>query len=121
MPKRITQISKASGGVVFDQDDSVDRIIFELDYSYWYSKDDAQIDQVMQKTYTGLGDTVKRFQKEGKLPEAHLPLFMNDLYFKQDYWGRLKDASKWKAIAKKYDANGFFTNQKRVQGFFMRT
>jgi hypothetical protein len=120
MPKRIPQISKASGGVVLDFDDSVDRIIFELDYSYWYAKDDAKIDQVMQKTYTGLGDTVKRFQRQGKLPEAHLPLFMNDMYFRQDYWGRLKDASKHKATAKKFDPKGFFTNGKRVQGFFMR-
>jgi hypothetical protein len=120
MPKRIPQISKATGGVVMDLDDSVDRIIFELDYSYWYAKDDARIDQVMQKTYTGLGDTAKRFQQEGKLPEAHLPLFMNDMYFRQDFWGRLKDSSKHKAAAKKFDPNGFFTNSKRVQGFFMK-
>jgi hypothetical protein len=120
MPKRITQISKESGGVVMDMDDSVDRIIFELDYSYWYAKDDARIDQVMQKTYTELGSTVKRFQQEGKLPEAHLPLFMNDMYFRQDFWGRLKDKSKHVAVAKKYDPEGFFTNSKRVQGFFMR-
>lgn len=122
MPKRIPQISKATGGVVLDFDDSVDRIVFELDYSYWYGRDDARIDQIMQKTYTDLADTVKRFQKQGKLPEAHLPLFMNDLYFRQDYWGRLKSENKDKHVAtmKKYDPAGLMSNTKRTKGFYVR-
>lgn len=120
MPKLIPQISKASGGVVVDFDDSVDRIVFELDYSYWYAKDDARIDQVMQKTYTDLGDLVKRFQQEGKLPEAHLPLFMNDMYFRQDFWGRLKNKDKHVATMKKYDPTGFMSDTKRTQGFYVR-
>lgn len=122
MPKIVPQISKSSGGVVLDFDDSVDRIVFELDYSYWYAKDDARIDQVMQKTYTDLGTTVKRFQQERKLPEAHLPLFMNDMYFRQDFWGRLKAENKDKHVAtmKKYDPTGFMSNTNRTQGFYVR-
>ncbi|QDS75537.1 hypothetical protein FKW77_005382 [Venturia effusa] len=120
MPKMISTISKASGGVVLDFDDSVDRIVFEFHYSYWYAKDDARIDHIMQKTYTDMGDLVKRFQGEGKLPEAHLPLFLNDAYFRQDYWGRLKNKDKHVATMKKYDPEGFMRNTKRTRGFFVR-
>jgi hypothetical protein len=115
LPKMITQRSKEYGGVVMDFDDSKNHIIFELDYSYWYSKDDQQIDSIMQKTYSELGAKVKEFTQQGLLPKAHLPLFMNDAYFRQDYWGRLKDASVYRRTKNKYDGQSYL--QEKTKGF----
>ncbi|TID25099.1 FAD binding domain-containing protein [Venturia nashicola] len=120
MPRSITQISQATGGVVMDFDSNVDSIVFEIHYSYWYPKDDARVEQMQLKTHTELGDMVKRFQQQGKLPEAHLPLFMNDLNARQDYWGRVRNKEKHVATMKKYDPQGFMSNTKRTQGFFVK-
>ena len=53
---------------------------------------------------------------EGLLPDLYRPLFMNDLYFRQDYWSRIDPASKAFALETRlrYDPDGFF--QKRTGG-----
>jgi hypothetical protein len=92
VPKRIGQISTASGGDMLDMDDGIDRIIIELDYSFLFDSDYAQIDQTMQDTYNGLADQVTEFQQQGKLEsDVFLPVFMNDGFYRQDYFGRLKE------------------------------
>jgi hypothetical protein len=115
MPKSINRKSQEYGGLVLDLDDSVDRIILELDYSYFNAKDDDLIDQATVKTYTSLGDKVQEYIKADKLPNAHLPLFMNDAYWRQDYWGRLKNTQVHKATKRRVDPNAFWG--KRIKGF----
>lgn len=53
---------------------------------------------------------------EGRLPDVYRPLFMNDAYYRQDYWGRIKPESKQYALDARlrYDPDGFF--QKRTSG-----
>jgi hypothetical protein len=117
MPRSFNRISKENGGLVLDLDDSVDRIILELDYSYFNENDDALIDQKTVKTYSSLGQKIQEYIKAQKLPDAHLPLFMNDAYFRQDYWGRLKSANSklHQKTKKKFDPDAFW--EKRIKGF----
>ncbi|KIV99775.1 uncharacterized protein PV09_08581 [Verruconis gallopava] len=118
LPKMIIQKAQELGGVVMDFDADVDRIVIELDYSHWFAADHPLIDQLTVETYSTLGYKVKEFQDAGLLPSnVHLPLFMNDAYFKQDYWGRLKPetTAKFKAIQEKYDPLGILLS--RTQGF----
>jgi hypothetical protein len=117
LPKMFIKKAKELGGVVMDFDEDVDRIIMELDYSHWLQADHSQIDQATVQTYTTLGKKVKGYQEEGLLADTHLPLFMNDAYFRQDYWGRLKPetSQRFKAIQEKYDPERLFSA--RTQGF----
>ncbi|KAF2431252.1 putative FAD dependent oxidoreductase [Tothia fuscella] len=115
MPKAIIQASNQYGGIVLDLDDSADRIIIELDYSYFNSADDAQAEAATVKTYTDIKDKVEGYIEAGKLPDVHLPLFMNDCYHRQDYWGRLKNKDRYMAIREKVDPEGFW--KKRTKGF----
>lgn len=48
------------------------------------------MDKTMVDTYSGLKSLVDGYVADGSLPDAYRPLFMNDAYFRQDYWGRLK-------------------------------
>ncbi|KAH8657747.1 FAD binding domain-containing protein [Xylariales sp. PMI_506] len=89
VPKNIASAAQSKGGDLLDLDTSVDRIIMELDYSFWFNSDYTEVDQIMQDTYNGLGATVQKYQSQGKLPKGYLPLFMNDCFYRQDYWGRL--------------------------------
>jgi hypothetical protein len=116
-PKEFTRRANELGGVVMDFDEDVDRIIIELDYSHWFQADIPIIDRTTVNTYEALGNKVREYQAEGQLPDVHLPLFMNDAYFRQDYWGRLRPetAQKYKAIREKYDPAGFFSA--RTNGF----
>jgi FAD/FMN-containing dehydrogenase len=117
--KSINRISKEYGGLVLDLDDSVDRIILELDYSHWNAADDDTIDKATVKTYTDLRAKVQEYIKAQKLPDAHLPLFMNDAYFRQDYWGRLKssNAQAHRETKRRFDPDGIFG--KRTKGFMI--
>jgi hypothetical protein len=91
-------------------------IFIELDFSYALSLDDDKIDQANQNLYQGLGNIVQKNIDKGLLPDVYRPLFMNDLYFRQDYWGRIDPASKKSALEARlrYDPDGFF--QKRTSG-----
>jgi len=63
MPMIITRKSNQYGGVALNIDDSVDHLIFELDYSYWFERDTPRIDAIMQKSYADLGAKVKDNQQ----------------------------------------------------------
>lgn len=100
LPKGITQIAREKGGDLLDLDDSIDRIILELDYSFWFNSDYATIDQTMQDTYDGLAAARDGFEEEGKLPtDVYLPIFMNDGFYRQDYFGRLRGETKELAVS----------------------
>lgn len=117
LPKRIHQKAKELGGVVMDFEEGLDGIVIELDYSHLLSINHPFIDQKTVETYTALGDKITEYQQAGLLPEAHRPLFMNDAYFRQDYWGRLKPETKarFQAIQDKYDPLNIL--QARTEGF----
>ncbi|KAF6787582.1 FAD binding domain-containing protein [Colletotrichum sojae] len=90
LPKSMSKIARDKGGDLLDLDDSVDRIVFEFNYSYLLRLDDARIDAAMIELYGGMKTRVDGFVKDGTLSDAYRPLFMNDGYFRQDYWGRLR-------------------------------
>lgn len=95
-----------------------DYIIIELDYSWSFASGDNRIDFAMQNTYTGLNSVIEDFVDSGHLPDVYRPLFMNDAYFRQDYWGRIAPESREMArrTRERYDPEGFF--QKRTSGGF---
>lgn len=91
-------------------------IIIELDFSYASAIDDDKIDQANQHLYQGMGNLIQKNIDKGLLPDVYRPLFMNDAYYRQDYWGRIHPASKKRALQARhrYDPDGFF--QKRTSG-----
>jgi len=68
-----------------------DRIILEYDYSYinaFQSNADA-VDKATQNLVTGTRQLIlDHITKRNTLSNIYLPLFMNDAYYKQDYWSR---------------------------------
>ncbi|KAI3528808.1 FAD binding domain-containing protein [Colletotrichum filicis] len=117
IPKSLARVSRERGGDLLDLDDGFDRIIFEFDYSYLFQLDDAAVDDTMVKLYTGMKSRVDGFVQDGTLPDAYRPLFMNDGYFRQDYWGRLKPEKRELAerVRASVDPEGLFHN--RTGGF----
>ncbi|KAF2270975.1 FAD-binding domain-containing protein [Lojkania enalia] len=117
MPKMIARKAKEMGGDMLDLDDSVDRIILEFDFSYWLPIDDEKMDNATVRLYRGMRDLIMQFTESGILPEAYLPLFMNDGYFRQDYFGRLRTVDFARSVRERYDPQGFFAG--RTGGFKM--
>lgn len=113
MPKRIPRKAIELGGDLIDLDDSVDRIIMEFNYSYWLSSDDEKMDEATQRLYGGMRDLITKFTDSGHLPDAYVPLFMNDAYFRQDYFGRLRGATAdfARGVRDAYDPQGFFASR----------
>ncbi|KAH8587140.1 FAD binding domain-containing protein [Bisporella sp. PMI_857] len=110
LPKTLPRIARAKGGDLLDIDDDVNRIILELDYSFLHNSDYPIIDTTMQTTYNGFGQLVSNFQEQGKLPTADLPLFANDCFYPQDYFGRLKPAKAAlaKSVSEDLDPDGLW-------------
>lgn len=117
MPKSIARKAVELGGDMIDLDDNVDRIIMEFNYSYWLSNDNEQMDSATQRLYKGMEDLINEFTQSGHLPEAYLPLFMNDGYFRQDYFGRLRTTGFARQVRGQYDPDGFFAQ--RTGGYKM--
>ncbi|KAJ5698091.1 hypothetical protein N7462_000096 [Penicillium macrosclerotiorum] len=116
VPKSFSQKAKDRGGDLLSVPTDTNYIFIELDFSYSFAIDDEKIDQANQNLYQGLGNLVQKNIDEGLLPDVYRPLFMNDLYYRQDYWGRIAPASKEQALQTRlrYDPDGFF--QKRTSG-----
>ncbi|KAI1140162.1 FAD binding domain-containing protein [Hypoxylon sp. FL0543] len=118
MPKEIAEIAQTKGGDMLDLDDSIDRIVVELDYSFYYKSDYDQIDLTMRATYDGIADIVKSYQQSSALPSGvYLPLFMNDCFYPQDYFGRLRPEKLQLAqkVQAEVDPDGFW--KERTGGF----
>ncbi|KAH7304754.1 FAD binding domain-containing protein [Stachybotrys elegans] len=90
MPRSMARIAREKGGDLYDFDDDADLIIIELNISYWSKSSTNTVDSALQKIYGGIRDRVVDFQSRGLAPDAYLPLFVNDAYYRQDVWGRLK-------------------------------
>ncbi|KAI2466448.1 FAD binding domain-containing protein [Annulohypoxylon bovei var. microspora] len=118
LPKQISTSAKSKGGDMLDLDDDINRIIVELDYSFLFKSDYDKIDSTMRATYDGIGDIVKENQQSGALPsDVFLPLFMNDGFYPQDYFGRLRPEKLQLArtVQANVDPDGFWKD--RTGGF----
>jgi hypothetical protein len=111
IPKMLARKAREMGGDLIDLDDDVDRIILEFNLSYWFDIDDNTVDQATQQLNQGTRKLVTGFQQSGKLPDAYLPLFMNDCYFRQDYFARLRTTDFARRVRDQYDPEGFFRAQ----------
>lgn len=116
IPKSMARKARERGGDLIDLDDE-DLIIIEFNYSYLLKTDDEVIDKATTQLYQGTRDLVTGFQQSGKLAEAYLPLFMNDCYFRQDYFARLRTADFARGVRDRYDPDGFFRD--RTKGWRM--
>ncbi|KAJ5201410.1 uncharacterized protein N7498_006073 [Penicillium cinerascens] len=116
VPTAFSQKAAERGGDLLSVPTDTNYIFIELDFSYSFAADDETIDQANQNLYQGLGNLVQKNIDEGRLPDVYRPLFMNDAYFRQDYWGRIKPESKQYALETRlrYDPDGFF--QTRTSG-----
>ncbi|KAH6991301.1 hypothetical protein BKA56DRAFT_610845 [Ilyonectria sp. MPI-CAGE-AT-0026] len=117
-PKRMAKISREKGFDLLDMEDDVDRIIVELNYSYLLQADTKKIDKAMKNTFGGIRSRVLEWQDNGVLErDVLLPLFMNDGYYSQDYFGRLRPEHHQlvKKVAAQVDPNGLFRD--RTGGF----
>ena len=88
--KGMAGIARENGGDILDIDDDVDRIIVEHNFNHYLPEEHDPVDQATVDSYEGVKKLVERFQEEGKLPDVYLPLFLNDIYFRQDYFGRMR-------------------------------
>jgi len=111
VPKVLARKARERGGDLIDLDEDVDRIILEFNLSYWLNIDDNTVDAATQQLYQNTRNLVTGFQQSGKLPEAYLPLFMNDAYWRQDYFGRLRTADFAREVRTRYDPENFFRDQ----------
>ncbi|KAJ5531951.1 hypothetical protein N7494_008503 [Penicillium frequentans] len=116
VPMAFTKKAKERGGDLLDVPDNQNYIFFEFDFSYSLAIDDETIDQATQNVYQGMGNLVQKNIDEGLLPDVYRPLFMNDAYYRQDYWGRINPDSKALALKTRLnvDPDGFF--QTRTSG-----
>ncbi|KAJ5605242.1 hypothetical protein N7510_010396 [Penicillium lagena] len=116
VPKSFSQKAKANGGDLLDVPTDTNYIFMELDFSYALSLDDDTIDQANQNLYGGMNTIVQKNIDQGALPDVYRPLFMNDAYYRQDYWSRIKPESHQFALETRlrYDPDGFF--QTRTSG-----
>lgn len=73
----------------------------------------------MVDTYSGLKTLVDGYVADGSLPDAYRPLFMNDCYFRQDYWGRLKPETRASAEAVRAAVDPASIMQTLSQGFHL--
>ncbi|KAL4878318.1 hypothetical protein BJY04DRAFT_114143 [Aspergillus karnatakaensis] len=118
MPRAITAKAKERGGDLLNFPTDQDYIIIELDFSYAFAASDNKIDSANKNLYRGFDALISGFIEDGVLPDGERPLFMNDAYYSQDYWGRLSPASREVARGARemYDPEGFW--QRRTSGGF---
>ncbi len=104
------QAQARGGGDMLDLDDDVDRLIIELNYSFTFNSSYPRVDGVMRDTYNGITDLVRNYTDAGVLPQAYLPLFSNDAFYAQNYWGRLRPekASLARRVQWEVDPEGLF-------------
>ncbi|KFY77699.1 hypothetical protein V499_02981 [Pseudogymnoascus sp. VKM F-103] len=116
MPRSITSKAKGLGGDLMDFETTHDYIVIELDFSYLFASSDTAVDAATQNLYSGMRNIVDQHVDNGLLPDIYRPLFMNDAYFREDYWGRLRTAEKARVVRHAVDPEGFF--QTRTSGGF---
>ncbi|OJJ08618.1 hypothetical protein ASPVEDRAFT_57649 [Aspergillus versicolor CBS 583.65] len=118
MSRTITEKARAKGGDLLNFPPGQDYLIFEFDFSYAVSASDNRIDAATKNLYSEMNIAISDLIEQGKLPDVYRPLFMNDAYRSQDYWGRIDPQSRELALKarKAYDPEKFF--QTRTSGGF---
>lgn len=117
-PKQMARVSREKGEDLLDFDDELDRIILDLNNSYFVLSDFDKVDKAMKDSYTGFRELTIEWQNKGKLPcNVYLPLFMNDCHYPQEYFQRLRPGNYElaKEMAELLDPNGLFRD--RTGGF----
>ncbi|KAI0394628.1 FAD binding domain-containing protein [Xylariaceae sp. FL0594] len=117
-PKRLASIARSKGGDMLDLDPTYDRIVLELDYSYIGNLSSPTVDGVVRETYEGFKTIIEDYQESGVLPQdAFLPLFQNDCFYPQDFFGRLRPEklALAKSVQNAVDPTRFFHT--RTGGF----
>jgi hypothetical protein len=111
--KRIAKQARALSPDLIDADDSVHRIIIEMNYAFVPQTLYENMADTMEATYTGVRNRILAWQEKGTLPQAYLPLFMNYGFYRQDYFGRLRPESRALArrISEEVDPKGFFRDR----------
>jgi hypothetical protein len=116
MPRAITQTAKDRGGDLMDFSPEHNYIVLEYNLSWLLAASDARADSAIQAIYGGTRDLVVQHVNSGLLVDTYLPLFMNDAYFRQDYWGRNRHAAFARGVREAVDPDRFF--QERTSGGF---
>ncbi|ROT43687.1 FAD binding domain-containing protein [Sodiomyces alkalinus F11] len=117
LPRGMARIAREKGGDLLDLDDSVDRVVLAITVSHLLDVNSPRIQDALRSGYSGMREIVLQATREGRLPEAYLPLFMNDGFYEQDYFGRLslEMAELAARVQEEVDPSGMFRN--RTGGF----
>lgn len=109
-PKAIAREARARSPDLIDADDSVDRIIIEMNYAFTLQTSYGRMADTMEATYGGVRERVVGWQKDRTLSESYDPVFMNYGFFRQDYFGRLKPENRAlaKRVQEEVDPDGLF-------------
>lgn len=109
-PKAIAKEARARSPDLIDADDSVHRIILEMNYAFTLQSSYDTMADTMEATYGGVRERVVAWQEDGTLPQSYDPVFMNYGFFRQDYFGRLKPENRAlaKRVQEEVDPNGLF-------------
>lgn len=112
--KTFAQKALDRGGDLISMDADVDRILIVINTSFTLPAHYSIVANAIKGFYEDVRELVLDFQADGFVDEdTYLPLFANDGFFEQDYWGRLKPASRALAdsVAADVDPNGFFRDR----------
>lgn len=110
-PKRVAAEARARSPDLIDCDEDADKLILEMNYSFVPQSEYERMADTMEATYSGIRERVVQWQAEGTLQGGvYLPLFMNYGFYRQDYFARLKPASRAlaRAVAERVDPDGLF-------------
>ncbi|KAI0794172.1 FAD binding domain-containing protein [Fomes fomentarius] len=122
--RKAREIDQALGGMgdLIALDDAADRIILEFDFSYWKGlpKTDDRMDKATQEVYSGMKKIIEAAVRDGRVPDVYRPLFFNDGYWREDYWGRIHPDSRRLAesVKQEVDPTGFW-KRRSAGGFFL--
>lgn len=109
--KSYAQKSLDSGGDLIAMDADVDRILIVVNTSFALHAHYEVVANAIKAFYDEVRQLVLDLMADGFVDEdTYLPLFANDGFFEQDYWGRLKPESRALAqsVAADVDPDGFF-------------
>lgn len=112
-PKGIARLARQKGGDLLGFDDSVDRIIVQVSLGHTFDVSTPRMQDAMRRAYVGMRERIEEATQQGRLPEAYLPLFLNDLFYEQDYFGRLRPEMAQLAakVQQEVDPRGVFRDR----------
>lgn len=116
VPRTLTEKAAALGGDLLNFSPGHDHVILEFSYSWIGAASDRKVNSAAQRLYGGVSNLIEDAIEDGKVPDVHRPLFMNDANNRQDYWGRLEKEKRTFAreVRKDVDPEKFF--QERTSG-----